>query len=342
VLFLDLDHFKALNDTYGHLAGDAALRTFGDVALSALRAVDVLGRWGGEDFVALLPEIELADALAVAERVREAVAAQPLEACNGAHLTCSIGVAVYPADATDVDGLVTAADRAMYAAKRLGRNQVRSAGDPAVAALDEVAHAIGSREDATLFGTVEALAAVVEARDRHSGEHADQVAALSRQLAIALGLDAMEVNAVAVAGRLHDVGKVSVPDSLLGKADRLSAKEWELLRAHPALGADLVSRVPGLRRVAPIIRGHHERWDGRGYPDGVAGEAIPHGARIVAVIDAYCAMTTNRAYREARSAEEALTELWGCAGTQFDPGVVRMLAHLLRTEVLEASLATAG
>jgi diguanylate cyclase (GGDEF)-like protein/PAS domain S-box-containing protein len=155
VLFLDLDHFKALNDGYGHQAGDAALRAFGEAAAAALRATDTLGRWGGEEFVALLPETEAAAALTTAERVRAAVADLTLEACAGAQITCSIGVAVYPADARDVDGLVTAADRAMYAAKGLGRNQVRSAADPAVAALDGVTVANGSRQDATLRGTVD-------------------------------------------------------------------------------------------------------------------------------------------------------------------------------------------
>jgi diguanylate cyclase (GGDEF)-like protein/putative nucleotidyltransferase with HDIG domain len=331
ILFFDLDYFKALNDSYGHPSGDTALREIAAVVRAALRGGDILGRWGGEEFVALLPETDGDAALTAAERVRAAVAAHSFRVGGGAHLTCSIGVATYPRDATDRDGLIAVADQAMYAAKRLGRNQARLASDPAVAALAAANEAADARQEAALVGTVEALAALVEARDHYTGQHTHEVAALAMRLALALGLDTSQARMVGLVGRLHDVGKVAIPDAVLQKPGRLTENEWVLMRAHAAVGADVVRRVPALRVLAPLIHAHHEKWDGSGYPDGLTGEEIPLGARIVAVADAYGAMTTDRPYRPACTPAAALAELRRCAGTQFDPAVIATVERVLAT-----------
>ncbi len=335
MLFFDLDHFKALNDGYGHHAGDAVLRELAIVARRALRGVDTLGRWGGEEFLALLPETVSEDAAAVAERVRAAVAAHPFSVGGGVHLTCSVGLATYPHDATTRDDVITAADRAMYAAKRLGRNQARAAADPAAMALAAIG-GDSSREETALVGTVEALAALVDARDSYTGQHAQAVATLALRVALALGLDASEARMVGLAARLHDVGKVVVPDAILRKPARLTEEEWVTMRRHPVVGADVVGRAPALRALAPVVRAHHERWDGQGYPDGLAGEAIPLAARIVAAADAYGAMTTDRPYRPAHSPAWALDELRRHAETQFDPAVIAALTHALSTDAAES------
>lgn len=329
VLFVDLDHFKALNDNYGHAVGDTALQHVTGVLRGVLRGVDHVGRWGGEEFVALLPEMGPEEALVTAERVRTALTAQAFGRGGGTYLTASIGVATYPADGVDRDALVAHADRAMYAAKRLGRNQVRAARDPAVAALGSGTEPAGSREETALAGTVEALACLVEARDRYTGQHTHAVAALTLRVALALGLDAPEAHMVGVAARLHDVGKVAIPDAVLQKPARLTAEEWAVMRQHPDVGADVVSRVPALRGVAALVRAHHERWDGSGYPAGLAGGAIPLGARIIAVVDAYGTMTSDRPYRAARTVIWALDEVRRCAGTHFDPAVVTALDQVL-------------
>lgn len=333
VLFLDIDHFKALNDGYGHAAGDAALCTFAQVVGASLRSVDSLGRWGGEEFVALLPENHSTAAQMAAEHVRAAVAAHPFPVGGGVHLTCSIGVAVYPDDARECNALVAAADHAMYAAKHLGRNQVRAATDPMVAAMRPDPGGVASREETFLVGTIEALAALVDARDHYTGQHAEEVANLALHLGQALGLSAGEAQMIGRAARLHDVGKVAIPDALLQKPGRLSEDEWVLMRTHPIVGADVVGRVPTLRAIAPLIRAHHERWDGTGYPDGLRGQAIPLGARIIAVADAFSAMTSARPYREPRDVAEALEELRRAAATHFDPAVVDALGRTLRAPV---------
>jgi diguanylate cyclase (GGDEF)-like protein len=332
LLFLDLDHFKALNDGYGHPAGDAVLQEFSTLVHTLLRGMDTVGRWGGEEFVALLPETDTEGALAAAERIRAAVAAHIFAPGGGVRLTCSVGIAAYPFDSEERDGLLRAADQAMYGAKKLGRNQVRTANDPAVIALTTEAGKAGSREEAALAGTVEALAILVEARDHYTGQHARQVATLTLQVALALGLDASEAYMIEMAGRLHDVGKVVVPDAVLQKPGHLTEEEWVLMRKHAEVGADVVNCVPSLRALAPVVRAHHERWDGQGYPDKLLGEAIPLGARIIAVVDAYYAMTTDRPYQPARDAASALAELRDCAGTQFDPTVVQGLERILATE----------
>lgn len=340
VIFLDLDHFKALNDSCGHAAGDAALQELGQVAKQCLRGMDTLGRWGGEEFIALLPETDTQNALAIAERIRAAIAAHPFSAGGGVYLTCSAGIAVFPDHATDRSELIAAADQAMYAAKRLGRNQVRSMADPLVKTLE--AGGDTSREEATMQGTVEALASLVEARDPYTSEHVEGVTDLAISIAQTLGLEAAEVRLIGLVGRLHDVGKMAVPDAILQKPGKLSEEEWALMRMHPIIGADVVSHVPMLRVAAPGIRSHHERWDGKGYPDGLAGEAIPLAARIVMVADTYNAITTDRPYRKASSHDVALRELRRCAGTQFDAAIVEALEKYLAVVAEEARLPQAA
>jgi diguanylate cyclase (GGDEF)-like protein len=333
LLFLDLDHFKALNDSYGHPSGDAALREFASVVRAALREPDSLGRWGGEEFVAVLPETDDEAAMVVAERVRAAVATHTFWAAGGAHLTCSIGVAAYPGNAGSRDALIERADQAMYAAKRLGRNQVRSAGDPAVAALDTGSGQHGSREESALSGTIEALAALVEARDPQTGQHLRGVSALAARLALELGLDTSEAHRAGMAGRLQDIGNVAIPDGIVIRPEPLSEEEWAQVRRHPAVGAAVISRIPRLGMLAAVVRAHHERWDGRGYPDGLQGESIPLEARILAVADAFEAMVAGRPYRPAISPAAALAEIERCAGSQFDPEIVEALRRLLRVSV---------
>lgn len=328
VLFVDIDHFKTVNDTHGHAAGDSALREVGAVMRRALRTIDIAGRWGGEEFVILLPESDANAARATAERIRAAMAAHQFAVGGGTRLTCSVGAAAFPEHGTGRDGLVAAADDAMYAAKRLGRNQALMAGDAAVTAID--AHARG-RDDQALMGAVNALAALVDARDHYTGEHATEVSSLAVAICGELGCDPEVAHAVRLAARLHDVGKVAVPDAVFQKPGRLTEEEWRIMQTHSAVGADVVSCIPSLGIIAPLIRGHHERFDGDGYPDRLAGEQIPLGARIIAAADAFSAMTTARPYHGAQEPTWALTEMRRCSGGQFDPAVVDALVRVHAT-----------
>ena len=320
LLFLDIDYFKTLNDTYGHHAGDEALRALGTLLKQSLRAVDTTGRWGGEEFVAVLPETGEQGALAVTEQVREAVAAHAF-GDTGLHITCSIGLACYPVDGRDRNALIDAADRAMYTAKSLGRNQAFTASDPAVTAL-KGQNRHGSRDDLALTGAVQALAMLVDIRDAYTGSHALDVSELTLEVALQLGCATAEARMISMAGKLHDVGKVAVPDAILRKPGRLTDQEWAIMHKHPVVGAEVVSLIPALRAIAPVVRSHHEHVDGTGYPDGLKRDEIPLGPRIVAVVDAFSAMTTDRPYRDAIPPSRALEELRRHTGTQFDPAVV--------------------
>ena len=332
VLFLDIDHFKFVNDTFGHAAGDIALREFASVIRRNLRGIDLLGRWGGEEFVALLPEADPSEAYKIAERVRASVASHSFSVAGGLLLTCSIGAGTFPNDAFNRDALMHAADRAMYSAKRRGRNQVRTAADSHAALSESESEALlarDARDEAALLGMVEALTALVEVRDQYTGDHTADVESLSREVALYLGMSDAEARMVGIAGRLHDLGKVAIPDAILHKPSRLTSEEWEVMRSHSAIGGDVVARIPALRALAPIVRGHHESWNGAGYPDGLAGEVIPLASRIITVADAYCAMVTDRPYRLRCSSDVALAELWRCAGIQFDPQVVKGLVAVI-------------
>jgi two-component system cell cycle response regulator len=341
-LFIDLDHFKALNDAYGHSAGDSVLREFAAVARGTLRSMDVFGRWGGEEFLAILPETDAAAAAGAAERLRAAVASHRFAVGGGIHLTCSVGLAEW-APPDSADQLVAAADGALYAAKHLGRNQIRAADDPAVAAVGGLGEG-GSRESAMLTGAAEALAALVAARDSCAGAHMQEVGALALQVALACGLKAAEAHMLGLAGRLHDIGKVAVPDAILHRAGPLSEAEWAIIRTHPAVGAQVIECIPALRPIAPLVRAHHERWDGAGYPDQLAGAAIPFGARVLAAVDAYAAITIDRPYRRAQSPARAMAELRRHSGAQFDPTVVEALDRVLamRAEALDNAVVRAS
>jgi HD-GYP domain-containing protein (c-di-GMP phosphodiesterase class II) len=193
------------------------------------------------------------------------------------------------------------------------------------------------REAASMIGMVEALTTLVAARDQYTSRHSREVGALATRISVALGMTASEAQTLGQAGQLHDIGKVAIPDAILRKPGPLSPDEWTITRQHSVVSAEVVSYVPTLRHIAPIIRAHHERMDGSGYPDGLAGDDIPLGARILAVVDSYAAITTDRPYRAAQSTAWALTELRRGAGTQFDPSVVAALERVLAADPASAS-----
>ena len=309
VLFIDLDHFKSLNDSCGHLYGDSVLRDLVIPMQSGLRANDVAGRWGGEEFVVVLPETELTEAMAAAERIRSLVAEHQFSNVSGGHVTCSIGVSTCPYDGTTRDELIEAADKAMYAAKRMGKNQVRSAADPSVVAFLSEARRGNSREEVTTWGVVDALTTLVRAHDPARDSEAAEISELAMRVAAVMRMPAPEIRLVGLAARLHDIGML--PTSSGDDHD------------HPAIGADIVSRVPSLSVIGAMIRSHHERWDGLGHPDGLGGTKIPLGSRIIAVCAAYVKLLHQPGVDDTRALDGVMVE----AETCFDPTVVVALAQ---------------
>ena len=324
LLLLDADNFKEINDAYGHAVGDAVLIDLAHRLSAGLEPGDCLARWGGEEFAILLPRARSADQLARrAESFRHAVSDSPI--ANGdvrLDLTISVGGALAPDHGETLDALLERADSCLYEAKHRGRNCVSlHPGDPR--STDAPKTATNAVESAR------ALAFACSLREGIPQEHAAEVARLAGLTAEHLGLPARAAHRCRLAGWLHDVGKLAVPEHILNKPGPLDDAEWALMRTHPGVGADIVARIPALRQVAPAVRHHHERYSGNGYPDDLAGQAIPIEARIIAAADAYAAMTADRPYSSARTPQQAAAELRRCAGSHFDPAVVEALLAVL-------------
>jgi two-component system, cell cycle response regulator len=287
----DLDGFKHYNDSYGHPAGDALLQRLGAKLAAHVDGVGTAYRMGGDEFCVLLP--------ARGDGAEQAAAAAwaLAEHGDGFTITCSHGAVDVPAEADEPGEALRIADQRMYAHKNGGRSSARS-----------------QSRDVLLRALAE--------RDPDLGEHISGVAALAEAVARRLNLDDEQIDHIRHAAELHDVGKMAIPDAILDKPAPLEPAEWEFIRRHTLIGERIVAAAPALRPVAALVRSSHERWDGTGYPDQLAGEEIPLGARIVAVCDAFDAMIADRPYRLGVDAVLALGELGRCAGTQFDPAVV--------------------
>lgn len=321
-VLIDLDDFKRVNDDFGHPAGDSLLRRVADALRAEVRPYDQVARYGGDEFVLVLPGTEEQIARAVAERVRERVRIGTPRGAGGAIGDCSIGVSSWEPSMT-ADDLLAAADRALLLAKRTGKGRVAVANPDAEEELARLQEAEASP------AAVHALAAAIEARDQYGHGHSDEVVRLATSVAMLLGLTADAVERVGHGALLHDVGKLAIPHEILHKDGALDDAEWRVMVEHPVIGEGILRRLPQLAPLAPIVRHEHEHWDGTGYPDGLAGERIPIGSRIILACDAYAAMTTERPYRRALGRVDALAELRARAGTQFDPQVVDALLDLL-------------
>src|SRR5450830_64670 len=336
VLLCDLDHFKQINDEYGHLVGDSVLREVARRLLNAVRNGDLVARYGGEEFVVLLPDGDREKLREIGERCRRAFEEAPFQLPHGreALVTISIGGACWPEDANTPLEVVGAADTALYQAKAEGRNRIHLSDHAASVVTPLVVPPSVSKgrpeyasqaASTSEFDPPSTEATALEAKRVSAEEAPDGVGQMERWatlVARALGLDENAQRRCALAARYHDIGKSSLPESILGKRGPLSTVEWELVQEHPERGAALVELAPELVSIGDIIREHHERFDGRGYPKGKMKEEISTEARIVACCDAWMAMRSDRPYAGAKSASESRAELLAGRGKQFDPEVV--------------------
>ena len=322
LLLVDVDHFKAVNDTYGHQVGDAVLHEIASRLQNAVRSFGSVARWGGEEFIVLAPDLADERALwRICEGLRQSVSQLPITVgARRLDVTVSVGALLCdPSGSHEL--LVDQADRALYAAKRLGRDRARLFSEL-------TAHDLAAEEPEAIR-LAQALSLSAGVREGVPERHAEEVAELAGAIAGGLGLSEDVILRCRLGGWLHDIGKVAIPDRILSKPGDLDEHEWRIMRTHAEIGERLVRRIEGVVNAALAVRHHHEHVDGTGYPDGLAGDAIPIEARVVAVADAYSAITADRPFRRARTSAEALLELRSHAGRHHDARAVEALARSL-------------
>ena len=336
VLVGDLDRFREVNDRAGHHVGDAALQRLANVLRDAKREIDVAARVDGEEFALILPQTDEQSGLLAAQRL--CLAVQDTFARDQVPITISFGVACFPNHSHTSASLLRAADEALQHAKRSGGNHAASY-DPAAQGMSVSRREIESERFLTLMLD---LAEAVDLRFSGSARHSETVGRYAEMVARELELSEDRIALVRLAGMLHDIGKIGVPDSILRKQGPLTDEEFAVIKAHPGLGAQIIDH-PSLAEVSAWVGAHHERPDGRGYPNGCSGDQVPLEARIIAVADAYEAMTSDRSYRNSIGHAAAREELIRCAGSQFDERVVAALVSALGrdAERADAPLATA-
>jgi diguanylate cyclase (GGDEF)-like protein len=314
---VDVDNFKLVNDVYGHPVGDHVLSQ----VAARLRQSGESFRLGGDEFALLLPGRGEQDATAIAQALVDRIGAATYE--QGTHMSVSAGVAVFPTQTVERRELLRLADTALYWAKEHGKNRVQLY-RPEGVELTNLRRLPWSCDRVARLRAAATLAYAVDARDAHVGRHSTIVGDLAARIAGRLGLDTEQIELVRLAGSLHDLGKLAVPEEILRKPGPLDEAEKLVLQRHPQIGYRMLDSM-GVDPVAAWVLHHHERWDGHGYPAGLTAEQIPLAARIVLVADAYDAMTSDRIYRRPLPHARAIAELERCAGTQFDPDAVNAL-----------------
>jgi diguanylate cyclase (GGDEF)-like protein len=317
VALVDIDGFRLLNLKQGYAVGDQVLAAVGGLIAAQTRVHDLACRVGGDEFAILLPETGVTAALQAIERIL--LDLEDLEAGGVRSISVSVGIAALQSGGT-AENVLAAARSALEQARAAGGHQASIfAGDSDENVGLELGHG----------DVIAALASALQERDRYTGEHSESVVDLTARVGESLALDSEEIGRIRTGALLHDIGKVGVPDEILHKPGPLDDAEWEVMRQHPVIGERILRAIPGLGAVARIVRHEHERWDGQGYPDQLAGDRIPIGSRIILACDAYHAMVSDRPYRQAMPHTDAMSELSANAGSQFDPEVVQALIGYL-------------
>ncbi len=343
IVFVDLDRFKQVNDSWGHRAGDAILREVASRLSTGVRLEDFVGRYGGEEFAVILTDADVVSAGEAAERLRKALNSSPYywesedtQLVVPVEISGSFGVAIYQLHGVTREELIECADQAMYAAKHSGRNRVciadveRMTREERIQQREQETHV---QDDARLIQEsvgMRALTAVAAARDGGTWVHANRLVDLAVATARKLGLSGDDLHLLRLGAILHDIGKIGIPDAILHKPGPLTDEEWAVMRTHPDIGRQILEEIDGIfQQLATIVVAHHERWDGKGYPNRLVGVEIPLAARILTVVDSYDAMVSHRVYREPLTTGQARAELLRCSGTQFDPKVVQAFLEVL-------------
>ncbi|MDD5291663.1 MAG: PAS domain S-box protein [Candidatus Omnitrophica bacterium] len=349
LLQIDLDYFKSINDTYGYDFGDKVLIQVAKLLRSELRANDVIARWAGEEFMIILPEIDRENAILVSKKLIRVLEHKGFgDEKNVVNLKCSIGVVSYPEDPLfNPKEMIEAVEKSVFKVKTSGGDGVGSyihgfmkdedktaisEKDRLLKALKEKMSFFAVKGEDSILEAVYSLSKSLELKDHTTRQHSEKTVHYAVKLAQKFDLSEREVENVRRAAVLHDIGKIGIPDKILLKKGPLTKAEFEIVKQHPKIAADIMSVVEFLSESTPFVLHHHEKYDGTGYPDGLKGEEIPLGARIVSIVDVYEALTENRPYRKAFSKEEAIKIIQDSSGTQFDPKIAEAFLELIKGE----------
>lgn len=326
LLLCDINRFKLANDLYGHSVGDKILKAVSRILEDTLRRTDILYRYGGDEFVIVLPETDLEGALILASKINKTISEHVPEDIQALDfpLELSIGIAICPFEGDSPDELISKADHACYRAKSEPRHIYPPSRDYSeVKSIDL---------PSIFFNT---LATAIDMKDRHTHGHSYIVAQLAVMLAHKLGLSSQQIRDIRIAAMMHDVGKIAVPNSILGKPDKLTEEEWAIMKGHVEAGPEILKKIPGTESILPILAAVHENYDGSGYPKGLSRHDIPIEARIIAVVDTYQALISKRPYRGAKSHDEALEIIRDSYGKQFDPKVASTFVEMMLKRIIK-------
>lgn len=329
MIFIDIDFFKQYNDTYGHQKGDYVLRKIGEIIKTNARDEDIAARYGGEEFAIILPDTSEEQALNIAENLREKIEDTYFEGEETqprGKITASMGVSVFPDKSKDDVELIKSADDALYRAKFFNKNRVEAY----VSILDEIKNNIDEK-DVELVASIKTLISIINAKDKYTYGHVERVVIYSRMMVEKLQLSEEESKNLIYGAYMHDIGKINISKEILMKKMKLTNEEWEELKQHPSSGVEIIKSVESLKNIIPLIESHHERFDGKGYPNNQKGEEIPYLARILTVVDSFDAMTSSRPYNTRKTYEEGIEEIEKCSGTQFDPEIARAFIEVIRS-----------
>jgi diguanylate cyclase (GGDEF)-like protein len=362
-VLIDLDKFKEVNDTFGHMEGDLVLARVGRLLEQKCRQSNVVARYGGDEFVILMPETGVEQAQILAERLRLWLATDPM--LSEHKITGSFGVASFPVHGLSAEDIIRVADSGMYVSKKAGGDRVSTAEEfgqdqdavvqrqlisgyiegflqrersgpeqveELVNTLRKLSAGAEQKNVPLLRDSIEALARAAESRELNAPGHGEAVAQYSAMIGRALGLSSEDIRELAFAGRVHDVGKIFLPEKILNHQSSLSDEEFTQIKMHSRWGGEILGTLPGVEQAQKAVEGHHERVDGSGYPSGLRGEEIPLWARIIAVADAYVNLTSDRALTPGKSSEQAIAELEKTSGVKFDGMLVRVLTRELKSE----------
>ncbi|WP_051273738.1 diguanylate cyclase [Desulfotruncus alcoholivorax] len=326
-ILLDIDNFKYYNDMFGHQCGDKLLLEFSKVLLSGTRNSDIVGRYGGDEFGIILPGANGERALQVGERLKQLIEEHPFKKKDqlpGGCLTASIGIAIYPDHADNAQELLKLADEAMYHAKRNSKNQVQLY----FSAIQEFQREL-SHSDRDLMKSLNTLLTIINAKDRYTYAHSEKVAEYAEAIARKLELPGDVIKEIKIAAFLHDIGKLEIPCEILTKQGTLTEQEWQFIKQHPRWGSNMLRSFGQFKNIIPYIEHHHERYDGKGYPDGLVGDSIPLGAQIISLADSFDAMVSQRPYKKHLTFREAILELHKNRGKQFHPVLTGIFIDVL-------------